>query len=103
MDQICFLPLNRAARISFIDHFHLRMENHSKSLITFIRDLSVPSPNDKRSSLSSKWHLATVRRNLNMQQDSTFGIALAKAESLQPDFAEFIIQQTTPIGRQINQ
>jgi hypothetical protein len=62
----------------------------------------VPSLNDKRSSMGSKWHLATVRRNLNMQPDSTFGIALAKAESLQPDFAEFIIQKRR-IRCQINQ
>ena len=93
LQQICLLPMSQAARLSFIDHFHLRLENRSRALISYIRDLSAPSPNDKRSALSSKWHLATARRNLNLQQESAFGIALAKADSLEPDFAEFIAQQ----------
>jgi hypothetical protein len=102
MNQITFLPLNRAARLSFIDHFHLRMENRAKALITYVRDLSIPTPYDKRSALSSRWHLATVRRNLNLQQDSAYGIALARADSLLSDFAEFIIQHTTSVGRHLN-
>lgn len=98
-DQISLLPLNRAARISFVDHFHLRIENWANALISYIRDLSLPSPNDKRSALSRKWHLATVRRNLSLQQDSTYGIVLARADQILPDFAEFVVHETTPVGR----
>jgi hypothetical protein len=87
------MPLNRAARISFIDHFHLRLENRAKSLITYIRDISKPKPDDKWSAFSSKWSCQTVRANLNLLNDATFGIVLAEAERLQPEIAEFIVQQ----------
>ncbi|KAF7634018.1 hypothetical protein Mgra_00006543 [Meloidogyne graminicola] len=94
-DQICLMPLNRAARISFIDHFHLRLENRAKSLISYIRDISKPLPNEKFSALSSsKWSIKTVRKNLNLLNDSTYGIILAEAERLKPEIAEFIVQQT---------
>ncbi|KAL3077763.1 hypothetical protein niasHT_022913 [Heterodera trifolii] len=66
LDLFHLMPLNRPARISFVDHFHLRLENQAKALIAYMRDLSAPSPNDKRSALNSKWHLITVRRNLNL-------------------------------------
>ncbi|CAK5075089.1 unnamed protein product [Meloidogyne enterolobii] len=94
LEQICLMPLNRAARISFIDHFHLRLENRAKSLITYIRDISKPSPEDKWGALSGRWSCKTVRRNLNLLHDSTFGIVLAEAERLQPEISEFIVQQT---------
>uniref|UniRef100_A0A914H4F7 Uncharacterized protein n=1 Tax=Globodera rostochiensis TaxID=31243 RepID=A0A914H4F7_GLORO len=103
LDLVHLMPLNRPARISFVDHFHLRLDNRAKALIAYVRDLSIPSPNDKRSALSSKWHLITVRRNLNLLADTSFGIVLARAESLQPEFAEFIAQQTTNAGRHIRQ
>uniref|UniRef100_A0A1I8BTG2 Myotubularin phosphatase domain-containing protein n=1 Tax=Meloidogyne hapla TaxID=6305 RepID=A0A1I8BTG2_MELHA len=94
LEQICLMPLNRSARISFIDHFHLRLENRAKSLITYIRDISKPLPDDKWGALSGRWSCKTVRRNLNLLHDSTFGIVLAEAERLQPEIAEFIVQHT---------
>uniref|UniRef100_A0A183C9V4 Folliculin n=1 Tax=Globodera pallida TaxID=36090 RepID=A0A183C9V4_GLOPA len=68
LDLVHLMPLNRPARISFVDHFHLRLDNRAKALI-----------------------------------DTSFGIVLARAENLQPEFAEFIAQQTTNAGRHIRQ
>lgn len=86
------LPVERAPRFAYLDHFQLRLDNWAEALLEFVNEISLPNDFDKRSALSTPWSLSTVRKNLNLQAESAFGIVLARADSLKLDFAEFVCQ-----------
>lgn len=91
-ENIFLLPVERAPRYAYLDHLHLRLENWAHALLEFVCESSLPKETDKRSALSSVWSLFTVRKNLNLQQESAFGIVLARADSIKPEFADFVFQ-----------
>lgn len=94
LETIFLLPLERAARFAFIDHLHLRLENRARALLEFVREASEPRPMDKQSAIASQWSLVLARKSLNLQSESAYGVTLAKADSIMPEFAEFVHQTT---------
>lgn len=91
------LPVDIISRSALLDHFNLKLENKAKAFIKYVESISLPS-NDKKNALSAPWSLSTAKRILNIQQETSFAIYLAKADRIKPRFADFVYQT----GQRIN-
>ena len=55
-------------------------------------EMSEPAKDFKENFVSSKWSLSTARKLLNLSNESTFGIVLARSNLLNNSLAEFLYQ-----------
>ncbi|TMS35335.1 hypothetical protein L596_002761 [Steinernema carpocapsae] len=84
------MPLEKVARLSLVNQFLLNLENRARAFIEHVKHASAPSDTDKTNPYSGQWSLSAARRAHDLSAESTFGIILAEADRLKPDFAEFV-------------